>query len=131
MIRHLFFSPAGGSTTSAQSLHLAPGGVTNDKNFGKPGREALVCELELLAKHQLEPGATKENIVIEGLSLHSLPVGTPVKIGSVDCVLGQRLSCSGEVPSQAGERGVFVSVVGEGDIAVGDAVSITGSTTSQ
>ena len=76
-----------------------------------------------------------ENLVIEGINLSSLPVGTKLQVGSV-CLeisqIGKECHSHCEIFKKMGDcimprEGVFAVVLCSGEIAVGDEAHILGS----
>jgi hypothetical protein len=56
-----------------QSISAVAGqGLEGDASFGQPGRHVLLVDQAILAEFNLEPGQTRENIVLAGMARRSL-----------------------------------------------------------
>ncbi|MDR1778145.1 MAG: MOSC domain-containing protein [Clostridiales Family XIII bacterium] len=84
------------------------------------------------------PGDFAENILTEGVELHTLPVGTEIRIGEADGVLlritqiGKECHTGCAIRKQVGDcvmprEGVFAQVIAEGTVKPGDTVHISGA----
>lgn len=100
----------------------------------RPGspRQVLLLESETLKEFGLAPGALKENIVTEGITVAGLRPGTRLRVGTallevtMDCA-----PCAFVDSVQAGlrerirgRRGTLARVIQTGTIRVGDSVSV-------
>ena len=113
-------------------------GIPGDAHAGKWHRQIslLACEdvrkMESLLKRPLEPGEFAENILTEGLVLHTLPVGTKLRIGTALCEvtqIGKECHQGCEIQKQTGKcvmptRGIFVRVLESGYAKAGDVVCV-------
>jgi len=80
----------------------------------------------------ISPGAFAENITVRGLELHTLPVGTRLKLGGCQVEvtqIGKECHQHCKIYYQAGIcimplEGIFVKVITEGIIKDGDTVSV-------
>ena len=81
---------------------------------------------------ELRPGDFAENITTEGLVLHTLPVGTRLKLGACEVEvtqIGKECHQGCAIFRQVGKcimptEGIFVKVITEGTVRAGDSVSI-------
>jgi MOSC domain-containing protein YiiM len=110
---------------------------TYSENDG-PGRQVTLIEVEAIRALErdegtvLEPGATRRNIVTEGVALNDL-VGREFSVGPVllrgeklcePCgYLQRRLGIDGLVRKLAHRAGLNAEILTDGEISVGDAVS--------
>ena len=67
-------------------------GIVGDAHAGNWHRQVSLLAIESLRKMQkklprLKPGDFAENIMTEGIILHTLPIGTKLRIGSCDLSL--------------------------------------------
>lgn len=90
-------------------------------------------EMETLTHENLPYGTFAENITTEGLTLHTLPVGTHLQIGVCEAVvtqIGKECHQGCAIFKQVGKcvmpkQGIFVRICKGGSIRVGDPVSVT------
>lgn len=85
-----------------------------------------------LGVKDLTPGKFAENITTEGIELHTLPVGTRLRIGP--CLtevtqIGKECHKGCEIFKQVGKcimptEGIFVRVLEEGAVRAGDEINI-------
>ena len=124
---------------------VAGRGLDGDRNFSrngsfskarKEGRDLTLIEAEAIeglaadTGIELEPGASRRNVVTRGIDLNAL-VGRRFRVGEVEC-LGQLLCppCShlekltqpGVLKGLADRGGLRADIVNDGRIAVGDPV---------
>ena len=115
-------------------------GLVGDAHAGVlPNRQVSLLAVESIDKMrgrglELNPGDFAENITIEGMNLHKLPVGTRLAIGDEGVLLevtqiGKECHTACAIRRQVGkcimpEEGVFARVVNGGNIKPGDDVSI-------
>ena len=69
-------------------------GIVGDAHAGKWHRQVSLLAIESLRKMQkklprLKPGDFAENIMTEGIILHTLPIGTKLRIGSCELEVTQ------------------------------------------
>ena len=112
---------------------VAGRGLAGDVSLGRQGRQVLLIEKETLDQFGLAPGQVRENIVVEGLRLVGLAPGLRVQLGQVlaevtgDCAPCEDLIGAirpGLVEDITGRRGTFVRVLEDGEVRVGDQVSL-------
>ena len=117
--------------TSAVEL-ISMNGIVGDASFGRNSRQVLLVSKDVLTACDLQPGEIRENIVIEGMDVDSLPPGTELAIGSSNLkVVGPCTPCarldeirSGLQDQLEGRRGILAQTITGGQIAVGDEVEI-------
>ncbi len=120
-----------------QAKAILDWGLEGDAHAGHWHRQVSLLAQESIEDFEkrgivLAPGAFGENLVVEGIALSKLPVGTRLNCGEAvleitqigkechqDCVIRQR---TGDCIMP--REGVFARVVQEGRISEGDAVSI-------
>ena len=114
-------------------------GIEGDAHAGFKHRQISLLALESIEKMRqkgldVNPGDFAENITTEGLELPLLPVGTKLRIGDVlteVSQIGKECHNRCAIYYQAGDcvmpkEGIFVIVLTEGEIAVGDAIEVLG-----
>lgn len=114
-------------------------GIEGDRKGGHPKRNLNVLDDMTLAELEAEgyptsPGALGENLIISGISLRALPVGTKLRIGEAVIEVGklrepcdQLTELDTRMPeSVVGRVGAMCRVVASGRICVGDAVEVVG-----
>jgi len=109
---------------------------------GDAHAEGGIRQLSLLAMESIEsmrakgldvnPGDFAENITTQGLTLHTLPVGTKLRMGPVNAVVSQigktcHTGCA--IRKLAGDcvmprEGIFVEVLNPGKVKPGDPVEL-------
>jgi MOSC domain-containing protein YiiM len=96
-------------------------------------RQVLLLEARAHAELRVEPGALKENVVVEGLPLESLPVGQRLRVGAevVLEITGECEPCRkleslrrGLEAEAKGRRGQLARVLSGGVLGVGDGVAL-------
>lgn len=100
----------------------------------RPGnkRQVLFASAEHLRAVDVEPGAIRENLTIEGADVEVWPVGQRVAIGEAEFEISMRCDpCErmealrpGLRAELQGRRGMLASVVKAGQVAVGDEVRL-------
>ncbi len=114
-------------------------GIEGDAHAGFKHRQISLLALESIEKMRqkgldVNPGDFAENITTQGLELPVLPVGTKLRIGEVlteVSQIGKECHNRCAIYYQAGDcvmpkEGIFVIVLTEGEIAVGDAIEVLG-----
>lgn len=113
-------------------------GIQGDAHAGAWHRQISLLAQESVDKmialgvKDLTPGKFAENITTEGIELHTLPVGTKLRIG--DCIvevtqIGKECHQHCQIYHQVGmcimpTEGIFVKVLEPGDIRPGDEIGI-------
>jgi MOSC domain-containing protein YiiM len=124
-----------------QALLVADYGIEGDAKGGSPKRQLNVMSArvveELTAEgFQAAPGQLGEQLIVEGVEVDALPLGTRLTIGEQACVeiIEPRTGCGkferyqGRSPKEAaGRLGMMARVVIGGEIAVGDPVRVADS----
>ena|SRR5689334_9623704 len=100
----------------------------------RPGnkRQVLFASAEHLRAVDVEPGAIRENLTIEGADVEVWPVGQRVAIGEAEFEISMRCDpCErmealrpGLRAELQGRRGMLARVVKAGQVAVGDEVRL-------
>ena len=113
-------------------------GIEGDAHAGSWHRQVSLLSVYSVAKLQekldieLKHGAFAENILVEGMAVHTLPVGTRLRIGEALCEvtqIGKECHSDCAIRKAAGDcvmprEGIFVKVLESGRIAKGDAVEV-------
>ena len=112
-------------------------GIVGDAHAGNWHRQVSLLAVESLEKMKekipsLKPGDFAENIMTEGISLHTLPVGTRLIIGECELEvtqIGKECHKGCEIRNITGEcimptEGIFAIVRKEGTIYPRDAIRI-------
>ncbi len=114
-------------------------GLVGDAHAGVvPNRQVSLLAVESIDKMrgrglELNPGDFAENITIEGMTLHKLPIGTRLTIGEGVLLevtqIGKECHTACAIRRQVGqcimpEEGVFARVINGGKVRPGDDVSI-------
>ena len=91
-----------------------------------------VRNLQVKITLQLKPGDFAENILVEGLTVYKLRVGTELKLGSARCRVTQigktcHMDCA--IRKAAGDcvmprEGIFVEVLEGGEVRPGDEIQV-------
>ena len=113
-------------------------GIEGDAHAGDWHRQVSLLSASSVAKMQkklsfdLHPGVFAENILVDGLDVHTLPVGTQLRIGEALCEvtqIGKECHSDCAIRKAAGDcvmprEGVFVKVLTPGTIRPGDEISL-------
>ena len=113
-------------------------GIPGDAHAGDWHRMVSVLSAESVRRLQekiafpLLPGAFAENVLVEGIEVSRLPVGTKLRIGSALCEvtqIGKECHADCAIRRQAGDcvmprEGIFVRVLEEGSAREGDLVEV-------
>jgi MOSC domain-containing protein YiiM len=131
----LFVSPGRGSGRSESRervLAIEGHGFEGCAHAGRLRREVLLVSKEHLDALDLEDGAIRENITVEGADVQSWPLGQRVQVGGA--LLEITMVCDpcdrmdelrpGLRAQLEGRRGMLAHVVGGGEIALGDALEL-------
>ena len=108
-------------------------GIENDAHAGKWHRQVSLLEFNKIDEFRkkgakVDFGAFGENLVIEGIELHTLPIGQQIKIGDVlleVTQIGKKCHDKCQIYYQVGEcimpkNGIFTKVLKGGEVKVGD-----------
>ena len=127
--------------TPVDEIKLIPGGIVGDAHFAPGKREVSLLAKESydrfeklgLGKVCLKHGIFGENIVTEGIELHTMNVGTKMKIG--DALLevtqiGKECHAPCHIARTVGScimpnEGIFVKVLEKGIIKSNDCIEIS------
>lgn len=113
-------------------------GIVGDAHAGSWHRQVSLLGVESVDRMQekvamkLLPGAFAENILVEGLCVYELPVGTRLRIGTALCEvtqIGKECHHDCAIRKAAGDcvmprEGIFVKVLRGGKVKPGDEVEI-------
>jgi MOSC domain-containing protein YiiM len=132
----LFVSPERGSGFSEprdRVRAIEDHGLEGCAHANPPRREVLLASKEHLEAVGVEPGAIRENVTVEGVDVHTWPVGQRVRVGgalleiTMVCDPCQRMDQlrPGLRAEIDGRRGMLAHVVEGGEIALGDPVTVT------
>ena len=113
-------------------------GIEGDAHAGNWHRQVSLLSVESVEKLQeklsfeLAHGAFAENILVKGMSVHTLPVGTRLRIGEALCEvtqIGKECHNDCEIRRMTGmcvmpTDGIFAVVLNEGVIRPGDRIEV-------
>src|SRR6266516_5993534 len=131
----VFTSPArkSGRSEPNERRHAIVGqGLEGCAHANPPKREVLFVSKEHLDSVNVEPGAVRENLTVEGTDVEQWPVGQQVRVGealfesTMVCDPCQRMDAlrEGLRTEIQGKRGMLARVVESGEVAVGDDVQL-------
>ena len=131
----VFTSPArksGRSESHERRRAIAGEGLEGCAHANPPKREVLFASKEHLDSVNVEPGATRENITIDGADVEKWPVGQRVRVGAAEfeitmvCDPSHRMDelRDGLRTELQGKRGMLARVVESGEVAVGDEIEL-------
>lgn len=111
---------------------VADKGIVGDAAYGRRKRQILLVSKDVLLEFNLLPGEIRENIVVEGVNIDSLPPDTILQLGSSNLKLvGPCTPCArmdkirpGLQELLKGKRGVLAQAISDGDITIGDELLI-------
>ena len=120
------------------SIEIKKGeGIAGDAHGDDPIRRISLLGAESVDKlrgqmPELKPGDFAENILVEGLVLYELPIGTRLRVGAAVLEvtqIGKECHHGCEIKKLTGDcvmprEGIFAEVVEEGRVAPGDAVEV-------
>src|SRR5215510_10661829 len=123
----VFTSPARKSRQA-----IAGEGLEGCAHANPPKREVLFVSKEYLDSLNVEPGAIRENITVEGDDVQRWPIGQRVRAGGAEfeitmvCDPCHRMDelRDGLRAELDGKRGMLARVVESGEVAVGDEISL-------
>ena len=112
-------------------------GIVGDAHAGNWHRQVSLLAQESVEKMKvvfpdIPVGAFAENILTEGLTLYTLPVGTRLRVGEVlleVTQIGKECHAHCAIRQQVGDcvmprEGIFTIVLEEGTIRAGDAITV-------
>lgn len=113
-------------------------GIEGDAHAGNWHRQVSLLAAESVSKVQqaldftLEDGAFAENILTEGITLYTLPVGTKLKIGEAEgevTQIGKECHHGCAIRKLAGDcvmprEGIFIKVLKNGTVKAGDDIQV-------
>lgn len=113
-------------------------GIEGDAHAGHWHRQVSLLGVESVAHMQekidftLQPGAFAENILVEGMTVYTLPIGTKLKIGQALAEvtqIGKECHQDCAIRKATGDcvmprEGIFVKVLASGMVRPGDEVEI-------
>ena len=114
-------------------------GIVGDAHAGNWHRQVSLLGVESVEKLQekldtirLRPGDFAENILVSGITVYKLPVGTRLRIGTALCEvtqIGKECHHDCAIRKAAGDcvmprEGIFVKVLENGTVKPGDAVEV-------
>ena len=112
---------------------IAGEGLEGCAHANPPRREVLFVSKEHLDSVDVEPGAVRENLTVEGMDVQQWPVGQRVQVGG-EAVFEITMVCDpchrmdelrqGLRAEIDGKRGMLARVVESGEVAVGDPVEL-------
>jgi MOSC domain-containing protein YiiM len=143
----IVFKPESGGREPGLGYHRVPlrearlvvgHGIEGDAKGGKRKRQLNVVSSGVIEELGTEgfgtrPGQLGEQLVIDGVAVERLPIGTRLQIGAVACIelLELRTGCSrfekhhGRTKEEAaGRLGMMAAVTAAGAIQVGDVVEV-------
>ncbi len=118
-----------------ESVEVKAGeGLVGDRH-AKAGssRQILLMDRAIMEALEVEPGQLRENMTVEGLSLFGLQKGQKLRMGdSLEFLIGELCDpCEnmdyirpGLRQKIEGQRGLFVTPLGSGEVKVGDEVTV-------
>ncbi len=112
-------------------------GIENDAHAGKWHRQVSLLEFNKIDAFRkkganVDFGAFGENLVVEGIELHTLPIGQLIQIGDVlleVTQIGKKCHDKCQIYYQVGEcimpkNGIFTKVLKGGRVKVGDVCNL-------
>jgi MOSC domain-containing protein YiiM len=131
----VFTSPArksGRSDSHERRQAIAGQGLEGCAHANPPKREVLFVSKEHLDSVDVDPGAIRENITIEGDDVQNWPIGQRVRVGEAEfevtmvCDPCHRMDelRQGLRAELDDKRGMLARVVESGEVAVGDPVEL-------
>ena len=131
----VFTSPArksGRSEPHERRQAIAGQGLEGCAHANPPKREVLFASKEHLDSVNVEPGAIRENITVDGADVEKWPVGQRVRVGAAEfeitmvCDPCHRMDelRDGLRAELQGRRGMLARVVEGGEVAVGDEITL-------
>ncbi len=135
----LFVSPgrkSGHSEPRERVLAIESQGFEGCAHGNPPRREVLFASKEHLDAVGVEPGATRENVTVEGMDVQAWPVGQRVQVGealfeiTMVCDPCQRMDelRSGLRSLLDDRRGMLAHVGEGGEVVLGDEIELVNGT---
>jgi MOSC domain-containing protein YiiM len=123
---------SGRSIGHERAQAIAGQGLEGCAHGNPPKREVLFASLEHLKSVDVEPGAVRENLTVDGDDVQQWPIGQQVKVGAalfeitMVCDPCKRMDDlrQGLRAELDGKRGMLARVVESGEVAVGDTVEL-------
>ena len=123
---------SGVSVSHERRRAIAGEGLEGCAHANPPKREVLFVSKEHLDSVNVEPGAIRENITVEGTDVEQWPVGQRVRAGEAEfeitmvCDPCHRMDelRDGLRAELEGKRGMLARVVASGEVALGDEVTL-------
>ena len=112
---------------------IAGEGLEGCAHANPPRREVLFVSSEHLESVDVEPGAIRENLTVEGDDVQRWPIGQRVRVGdeaifeiTMVCDPCQRMDDlrQGLRAELEGKRGMLARIVESGEVAIGDQVEL-------
>src|SRR5947199_5348100 len=136
----VFTSPArksGRSERHERRRAIVGRGLEGCAHANPPKREVLFVSREHLESVDVEPGAVRENLTVEGDDVEKWPIGQQVRVGealfeiTMVCDPCHRMDelRQGLRAELQGKRGMLARVTQSGEIALGDEIELLGSGT--
>jgi MOSC domain-containing protein YiiM len=131
----VFTSPArksGRAESHERRLAIAGQGLEGCAHANPPKREVLFVSKQHLDSVGVDPGAIRENILVEGDDVEQWPIGQRIRAGGAEfeitmvCDPCHRMDelRQGLRAELQGKRGMLARVVESGEVAVGDDVTL-------
>lgn len=129
-------------TAVDKGLMIKDFGLEYDAHAGKWHRQISLLAVEAVRAFEekynfkVPAGAFGENLLVEGIDLKTLPIGTKLKSGDIlleITQIGKKCHLGCKIQQQTGEcimpnEGVFAVVLNGGEIKAGDELSLEGET---
>jgi MOSC domain-containing protein YiiM len=135
-ISGIWTSPArksGQSVGHERRLAIVGEGLEGCAHANPPKREVLFVSADHLRSVDVEPGAIRENLTVEGTDVQQWPVGQQVRVGD-QAVFEITMVCDpchrmdelrdGLRAELEGKRGMLARIVEPGEVALGDRVEL-------
>lgn len=120
-------------TEISEAKFIEDFGIENDAHAGKWHRQVSLLEFNKIDEFRkkganVDFGAFGENLVVEGIELHTLPIGQLIQIGDVlleVTQIGKKCHDKCQIYYQVGEcimpkNGIFTKVIKGGNVKVGE-----------
>lgn len=121
--------------TVVESAKVKAGeGLVGDRHArAGSSRQILLMDRAVMKTLEVEPGQLRENMTVEGLSLFGLQEGQKLRMGEdLEFQVGELCAPCGNMElirpglqeTIEGQRGIFVTPLGSGEVNVGDEVTV-------